>query len=683
MTGRADFMYAGLENNGGQNAGGGEEYANSPFPNTGAAFGLSYQRAGAISTVQVPVVQGPQRLIYLYAGSIDESNANLDSARRGNIGNHHNKLNLQHNLEFNLKFNLQYNREHNLEFSLHHNLEFNFQHNREHNFQHNLEFNLNFNFQHNREHIFQHNLEFNLKFNFQHNREHIFQHNLEFNLSLGPNPKHDFERVKHLKHLKHLKYNFDLVIELYHDRYISISYRGVDKRSVIFQLRRAQPSASNIPSIASHVFLGCQGSAAGYPSFTEVGRDAAMTPEMCITLVQGRRYAGVYLDVCYGSESLDATTLVPEVDCNLRCPGNVGRFCGGNVAGTSPPVRRDAGPHVSRRAAPANVLLTIYGVPLGSPGTTVVGPGATVVIPPTTIVEPGTTVVGPGTTIVIPPTTIVGPGSSIVVPGRPTTIVGPDGTLVTTTTVPIPVGDITSFVTTVTYTTVDPARPTALVPVELCTTLYFEDCRCPTPVTPTVPMATYEVQCDRCGRGGESTVTLTVPMDLGSGGSSGANGPTAGGQSPSRLSGGAPGYPSGDAGGSIIQRRADSQVVQGVKHPPPARPVGSLVDNLADNLVDSLVPLLMYPPMVQLVHLRRLAPGGSRALDLVLVLDSPVLDLLALAFLVQITREMEMSPEYRAWCRDLPEYNRLPPDRARWHWLVHKGVDSTSERCVT
>ncbi|KAF5485117.1 hypothetical protein CGCS363_v014843 [Colletotrichum siamense] len=70
---------------------------------------------------------------------------------------------------------------------------------------------------------------------------------------------------------------------------------------------------------------------------------------------------------------------------------------------------------------------------------------------------------------------------------------------------------ITSVVTTITYTTVNPASPTALMEAELCSTLYFPDCGCPTQVTPTVPMTTIEASCNRCGSKGESLVTLTVP----------------------------------------------------------------------------------------------------------------------------------------------------------------------------
>lgn len=65
--------------------------------------------------------------------------------------------------------------------------------------------------------------------------------------------------------------------------------------------------------------------------------------------------------------------------------------------------------------------------------------------------------------------------------------------------------------TTVTYTTVNSANPTAFIKVELCTTLYFEDCGCDKQTTPEVRLATIVVDCDRCGYRGANVATLTVP----------------------------------------------------------------------------------------------------------------------------------------------------------------------------
>ncbi|OLN96927.1 hypothetical protein CCHL11_07387 [Colletotrichum chlorophyti] len=284
-----------------------------------------------------------------------------------------------------------------------------------------------------------------------------------------------------------------------------------------------------------------------------------MTPQRCIAMNKGRRYAGVFFDTCYGSENLDATTFVPGDTCSIPCPGDANQICGGNaVAGnvTTIRVRRKLRPRVAKRAAPPNVLLTIYELIVGLPGTTIVGPGATVLGIPPTVVEPGTTVSGPvvpgpaSTVAIGAPTTVTavspgaagsGPGADdefIVnpVPPAETSLVESLSTASTVhvtqnpnlpgSAVPInpPVLDIIrSVVTTVTYTIVDPTEPTGLLSVELCTTLYFEDCNCPTQVIPAVPMATVESKCRKCGPNGENTVTLTVPADLNRVSSSGSD----------------------------------------------------------------------------------------------------------------------------------------------------------------
>ncbi|KAK2023735.1 hypothetical protein LX32DRAFT_510072, partial [Colletotrichum zoysiae] len=256
-----------------------------------------------------------------------------------------------------------------------------------------------------------------------------------------------------------------------------------------------------------------------------------MTPQLCIGIAQGRRYSGVYFDTCYGSDSLEATEFVPGDTCTIPCPGDNSQICGGNGAptnGTRILVPRKR-PQMSRRSAPANVLLTVYQLVIGLPGTTMIGDGTAVVVPPSTLNGPSIIVPGPGAPFV-PPATISAPlpVSGTTVSAGPTSSVGPDGPVITTnaavfTQPSSPPGQsasrsmggsggvITSVVTTITYTTFDSPNPTALVPVELCTTLYFEDCHCPTQVIPTVPMATYLAECNKCGDDGEGTVILTIP----------------------------------------------------------------------------------------------------------------------------------------------------------------------------
>ncbi|KAL0936369.1 uncharacterized protein CTRU02_208584 [Colletotrichum truncatum] len=260
-----------------------------------------------------------------------------------------------------------------------------------------------------------------------------------------------------------------------------------------------------------------------------------MTPQKCIALAQGRRYSGVFFDTCYGSESLEATTFVQGTGCSIPCPGDPTQICGGNAAavnGTRLGTRHLLRPRLLKRAAPPNVLLTIYEIAIVLPGSTVISSGVTVEVPPTTIVGQVVTVPGPNVVVSIPATVAVsGPPTGAIVLGGPNTIVPPVVTVVTTrrvfvtqlanasgqgalTSLRSPVAGMTSVVTTITYTTIDPARPTALIPVELGTTLYFEDCHCPTQVIPTVTMAPYVAQCDKCGENGRSIVILAIPMDL-------------------------------------------------------------------------------------------------------------------------------------------------------------------------
>ncbi|KAM0431846.1 hypothetical protein ACHAPT_005098 [Fusarium lateritium] len=68
--------------------------------------------------------------------------------------------------------------------------------------------------------------------------------------------------------------------------------------------------------------------------------------------------------------------------------------------------------------------------------------------------------------------------------------------------------------TTVTYFTVFPSDPGALVPQESVITLWYEQCDCETPKLMEPPMETKVVECDGCGSNGESTVTLTVPITV-------------------------------------------------------------------------------------------------------------------------------------------------------------------------
>lgn len=71
-------------------------------------------------------------------------------------------------------------------------------------------------------------------------------------------------------------------------------------------------------------------------------------------------------------------------------------------------------------------------------------------------------------------------------------------------------GPTQTITTTITYTAICPTNPALLVPQEYCTTL--KDCaRC---AKPSVPMTAITQTCNKCGAGGESAVTLTVPVGV-------------------------------------------------------------------------------------------------------------------------------------------------------------------------
>ncbi|TVY67987.1 hypothetical protein Focb16_v002388 [Fusarium oxysporum f. sp. cubense] len=242
---------------------------------------------------------------------------------------------------------------------------------------------------------------------------------------------------------------------------------------------------SNIDTIREYTYKGCLGSADGYPNFNLVGSGANMTTASCVALARGRAYVGIYDRSCYASDSLDATSL-PFLwwsGCILF-------------------ERRWVGPRkaLDTRAAPANILLTLYALndEPPSPGETSTEVEVTVTTQdgvtaiPTDVIpsRPVTTVTDIMTESVIlqPVETVI---DSVTKSGQ---------TLVETT------------VTTVTYTIVNPNNPSTMTVTEYCATLSYEPCsRCAHPPVPTVEMTTYVVPCNACGHNGENEVTITAP----------------------------------------------------------------------------------------------------------------------------------------------------------------------------
>ncbi|KAI0972644.1 glycoside hydrolase family 16 protein [Xylaria arbuscula] len=249
-------------------------------------------------------------------------------------------------------------------------------------------------------------------------------------------------------------------------------------------------------TINGWTLLGCFGSLAGYKSFSQVASFPTMDNEICVSSCAGRKYAGVSNQL----HVLGNATAVANEACSIPCPGNPHELCGGVLSATDdaqpPPFAGLGFPHanrtelskakligvsdpppsppIHRRAAPSNstsVLLTIYGnvdsdIPPPAPGM-----------------------------------------------GGKT----PDGNS----------SEVVIVTTVVTYATICPTDAAKLVTLEYYATLTStrQGCaRCgaaatnTTIATPAVPMTTFEQTCDACGPRGASTVTLTVPRAVATGG---------------------------------------------------------------------------------------------------------------------------------------------------------------------
>ncbi|KAJ4268217.1 hypothetical protein NW762_002279 [Fusarium torreyae] len=73
--------------------------------------------------------------------------------------------------------------------------------------------------------------------------------------------------------------------------------------------------------------------------------------------------------------------------------------------------------------------------------------------------------------------------------------------------------DLAPIVTTIVYTIVDPYDPSYLTVTEFCTTLRSPPCRhCHYQRPATVEMTTIQVDCNACGRYGEDSIVLNVPV---------------------------------------------------------------------------------------------------------------------------------------------------------------------------
>lgn len=231
---------------------------------------------------------------------------------------------------------------------------------------------------------------------------------------------------------------------------------------------------------------------------------------------------------CYCADNLGDASAVENAQCDRACPGNPNESCGGLVKGTNnrteiPPSNTAAANNTAlplgRRAAPANILLTVYGNIAAAP-------------PPA-----GAPAMGGSSPATAPNSTVTGSnGGDIIGGSRNITI---------------------TSVVTMTYTTVCATNPAQLVAAEYRTTLTITSCSSakssvPTAAAPAVaaviggggggrgpswngtwsgtwnstsngtaqaaaakavvPMTTYTETCSACGPRGANTVTLTIPV---------------------------------------------------------------------------------------------------------------------------------------------------------------------------
>ncbi|KAM0554107.1 hypothetical protein ACHAPJ_006905 [Fusarium lateritium] len=333
---------------------------------------------------------------------------------------------------------------------------------------------------------------------------------------------------------------------------------------------------SNLAEIGSFKFFGCLGSPDGYPSFELIDEGPDMTTIECEKLTEGRTYMGLFLRSCYAADTLNSSDLVRNGRCDLPCPGDPGLFCGGLVNPDSrlePRYEPDQG--IAHRDAPPDILLTLYarveaisgssslsGIlstsealstfevltrselgPTDVLSTSFIIPdssGSSFLLALTTgssdlpIANPTNSPSGTSnqnldpvdglSTLSFVPSTISLPFVSSIVSLDPP-IHGTKSPGINPIAPPFPTSasynagnfsrtaDLAPIVTTIVYTIVDPYDPSYLTVTEFCTTLRSPPCRhCHYQRPATVEMTTIQVDCNACGRYGEDSIILSVPV---------------------------------------------------------------------------------------------------------------------------------------------------------------------------
>ncbi|KAF7563732.1 hypothetical protein G7046_g381 [Stylonectria norvegica] len=264
----------------------------------------------------------------------------------------------------------------------------------------------------------------------------------------------------------------------------------------------ASAAPSNLARINGYVYTGCLGSLSGYPSFTELQTDPAMTTERCITLAVGRRYVGLFNRSCYVSDSLTSSGLLAEGRCDNPCPGDPGLFCGGFINPDEKlPVNKRGEASLASRGAPANILLTLYEVAALDPSSTVT----------TDDVLPSSSEIAPSTSEDISASATDSLSLQTERPETARVFTDPAGR-VTVTAYSTATADITTTITTVVYTTIDPANRSYLILTQAQIVLSYIPChKCENHGIPTVEMTTIQASCSACGSNGEDGITLTLP----------------------------------------------------------------------------------------------------------------------------------------------------------------------------
>lgn len=267
------------------------------------------------------------------------------------------------------------------------------------------------------------------------------------------------------------------------------------------------PSPSKAPanpaSLGDYSYLGCFGSSDDFKAFSKVGEAADMSLQKCISLCDGIKFAGVFDTSCYCTDKLGPNTRATGSDdmCDMSCPGNNDQFCGGWAKNT-PSLDSSVG---------AKANLTSASDSASSSDGAKVAP----IRPALNSTLPGNST-GP-----VNKRTAMAARSMLLnsrsksrreaadrlfsvyaavadeEPPKPAPAMGASKVFDSTTTI----------VTTITYKTVYPLKPSEVVDAKFVATI--EDCGCTGEPEP--PMTTTVVVCAACGPGGEDKVTLTVP----------------------------------------------------------------------------------------------------------------------------------------------------------------------------